>query len=175
MSTRDRSLGNSQNAPSATGRPGPSAVVAISLCPSVFNSASRRERCARPTSRPSSRAAVSSSGLVPVGANSQRTSLRPFPNPAAAGTKHGFPAFLLRLSRSIPRCVCVCGKQFRPGAERSFFRDRSRSLLAEPPTGAPLHGRGTFGSSLKGILPTVPSPRSAPPPRDERAITLPHK
>jgi hypothetical protein len=58
-------------------------------------------------------------------------------------------------------------------AERSFFRDRSCSLLAEPPTVAPLHGRGAFGSSLKGIPPPVPSPRLAPPPRDERAITLP--
>lgn len=44
--------------------------------------------------------------------------------------------------------------------------------LAAPPTGPSLCEQGTFGSSLKGIPPTVPSFRSTPPPLDERAIPL---
>jgi hypothetical protein len=61
--------------------------------------------------------------------------------------------------------------QFRHGG--SFFFPGSFSLsLAEPPAEPPLRGWGAFGSSLKGILPTVPSSQPAPPPFSERAIPL---
>ena len=54
----------------------------------------------------------------------------------------------------------------------SLFPGAFLLSLAAPPTGPPLRGRGAFGSSLKGIPPTVPSFRPAPPPFDERAIPL---
>lgn len=61
--------------------------------------------------------------------------------------------------------------QFRLGG--TFFFPGSFLLsLAAPPAGPPLRGQGAFGSSLKGIPPTVPSSRPAPPPFDERAIPL---
>ena len=43
-----------------------------------------------------------------------------------------------------------------------FYGSFSLSLAA-PPAGPPLRGRGAFGSSLKGIPPTVPSSRPATP------------
>jgi hypothetical protein len=92
-----------------------------------------------------------------------------------------FPSRLDRSEASLPAGFAY-GVQFRAAsaslesnsatAERSFFFGSFSLSLAEPPTGAPLRVRGAFGSSLKGIPPTVPSPRSAPPPRDERAIPL---
>ena len=87
--------------------------------------------------------------------------IRPTPDssqqrPARGGSE----PYRASLRASIPRAVVLRG-QFRQGGT-SFFWERSCSLLAAPPTGAPLRGRGAVGSSLKGIPPTVPSPRSAP-------------
>jgi hypothetical protein len=54
----------------------------------------------------------------------------------------------------------------------SFFLGSFSLSLAVPPAGSPLLGQETVGSSLKGIPPTVPSSRPAPPPLGERAIPL---
>lgn len=80
-----------------------------------------------------------------------------------------FPSFVTRVQFRVA-IAFLAGNSAE--AERSFFIGSSLSLLAEPPARPPLRGRGAFGSSLKGIPPTVPSSRLAPPPRDERAIPL---
>lgn len=77
----------------------------------------------------------------------------------------------LRSPRSIPRCVRTFGRQFRHGGTFLIVGSFSLSLGGTSHRSAAAR-RGAFGSSLKGIPPTVPSPRSAPPPRDERAIPL---
>lgn len=158
----------SRIAPAATRRPPTPAAEAIPLCnlfrfrernlPVCLGQLCRRHRAQRcPTSarpRPVRNRCEPLAPGLPVGPIGPRQVFR-----------------LLRLWRPIPRCVCFFGRQLRHGGT-FLFPDRSRSLLAEPPTGAPLRGRGAVGSSLEGIPPTVPSPRSAPPPRDERAIPL---
>jgi len=73
--------------------------------------------------------------------------------------------------RSRERLVRAIAGMSTP-VERPFLTGAFLLSLAAPPTGTPLRGRSAFGSSLKGIPPSVPSFQSAPPPFDERAIPL---
>ena len=141
--------------PKAAGTGRPSGEVTAD-----FSSANRAERVARPRRRESSRPAVSRLGIVPSRA-------RPLRN---------FSGFILPLidpleARSTPaalHAVMAASGPRSSGQRRqggTFFFPGSFFLsLAAPPAAPPLRGQGAFGSSLKGIPPTVPSSRPAPPP-----------
>ncbi len=140
--------------PKAAGTGRPSSEVTAD-----FSSANRAERVARPRRRESSRPAVSRLGIVPSRARPLRNfsgSILPRIDPVARST----PAALHEvMAASGPRS----SGQRRQGGTFLFPGSFSLSLAA-PPAGTPLRGRGTFGSPLKGILPTAPSSRPAPPP-----------
>ena len=80
----------------------------------------------------------------------------------------------LRAAAPAPRSSGAVQHRGTRNRRRSSFLFSGSGLLslAAPPSGSPLRGRDPFGSSLKGILPTGPWPRSAPPPFGERAIPL---
>ena len=135
-----------------------------------FSSPRRNERSAHRPAPRASHPAMLWTGLVHVRARSRRIS-RCFILP------HGIPARARAHFQLKPRDAFNAASgprstgQFRHGG--TFFFPGSLSLsLAAPPAGPPLRGQGAFGSSLKGIPPTVPSSRPAPPPFDERAIPL---
>ncbi len=127
-------------------------------------------RVARLLGDRSSRPAVSSPGIVPQAR--RRKELPCCHSPSLPSTES-------RRIRPISASATAFNSVLRqrlwkaiPPRRNVPFPGSFSLSLAEPPTGAPLRGRGAFGSSLKGIPPTVPSPRSAPPPLDERAIPL---
>jgi len=59
-------------------------------------------------------------------------------------------------SQAVPSRVSAFSSAIPPGADRPFFSGSFLLSLAAPPSLVRrLHGRGAFGSSLKGIPPTV--------------------
>jgi hypothetical protein len=144
-----------------SGRPRPRlARFQSALC---FSPAPRDDRAYRPVPRESSRPSVSPSGSVQCRTRSLRNSVASFTPGVAAWLNRPKPmrSFHARFGPHSPG-----------HADTSFFAGASLLSLAAPPAGPPLRGQGTFGSPLKGILPTAPSSRPAPPPWGERAIPL---
>jgi hypothetical protein len=132
----------------------------------------RAERCraAGLLSDKSSRPAVSLLGIVPQARS--RTELPCCHSPSLPSTESRRTHPVSASAFTFNSALCLRLWKAIPPPRNVPFSGSFSLSLAEPPTGAPLCGRGAFGSSLKGIPPTVPSSRSAPPPRDERAIPL---
>jgi hypothetical protein len=126
--------------------------------------------------------------LALVGVSHHRRQCREMSSPRTGRDRCGiFSGFILPRSdpvaaRSTPaalHAVMAASGPRSSGQRRqggTFLFPGSFSLsLAAPPAGPPLRGRGTFGSPLKGILPTAPSSRPAPPPwaREQlRSLTI---